>query len=66
MPQCQFLFSAVFDFRKVVLEIFSKLDDTRTQPPIFPDTSTESKEETEEGTEAASPRGGAAPLLAAP
>ena len=35
MPQCQFLFSAVFGFRKVVLEIFSELDETKAQPPIF-------------------------------
>ena len=35
MPQCQFLFSAVFGFRKVVLEIFSELDETKAQPPIL-------------------------------
>ena len=35
MPQCQFLFSAVFGFRKVVLEIFSELDETKAKVPIF-------------------------------
>ena len=35
MPQCQFLFSAVFGFRQVVLEIFSELDETKIQGPIF-------------------------------
>ena len=36
MPQCQFLFSAVFGFRKVVLRIFSEFDETKAKPPIFP------------------------------
>ena len=36
MPQCQFLFSAVFGFRKVVLQIFSEFDETKAKPPIFP------------------------------
>jgi hypothetical protein len=36
-------------------EIFSKLDDTKAKPPTFLDTKTESKAETEEGTEAATP-----------
>ena len=36
MPQCQFLFSVVFGFRKVVLEIFSELDATKPEVPIFP------------------------------
>ena len=66
MPKCQYLFSAVFGFRKVVLEIFSKLDETKAQGPIFPDMSTESKAETEEGTEVATPCHGAGPPLAAP
>jgi hypothetical protein len=42
-------------FRKVVQEIFLELDETKGKPPIFPDTKTESKVETEEGTEAATP-----------
>ena len=36
MPKCQFLFSAVFVFQKASLEIFSELDETWTEPPIFP------------------------------
>ena len=36
MPQCQFLFSAVFGFRKAVLQIFSELDETNCHAPIFP------------------------------
>ena len=35
MPQCQFLFSAVFGFRKVTQEIFSELDETNCEVPIF-------------------------------
>ena len=30
------LFSAVFGFRKVTQEIFSELDETKTEPPILP------------------------------
>ena len=53
-------------FIKVVLEIFSELDETKAEGPIFLDTSTESKAETEEGTEVATPCHGAGPPLAAP
>jgi hypothetical protein len=42
-------------FRKVVQAIFSELDETKAKPPIFPDMKMESKAETEEGTEAATP-----------
>jgi hypothetical protein len=42
-------------FRKVTHEIFSELDETKAKPPIFPDTKTESKEETEEGQGLATP-----------
>jgi hypothetical protein len=45
-------------FRKVVQEIFSELDETKPEVPSFPDTK-EFKAETEEGTEAATPGGGA-------
>jgi hypothetical protein len=38
MPQCQFLFSAILRFRKVTQEIFSELDKTKAEVPIFPDT----------------------------
>jgi hypothetical protein len=42
-------------FRKVTQEIFSELDETKAKPPIFPDTKTESKAETEEGQGLATP-----------
>jgi hypothetical protein len=32
------LFSAVLCFRKTTREIFSELDETKAEPPIFPDT----------------------------
>ena len=35
MPQCQFLFSAVLGFKKVTQEIFSELDETKAEVPIF-------------------------------
>ena len=35
MPQCQFLFSAVFGFRKVVQEIFSESDEIKCNVPIL-------------------------------
>ena len=53
-------------FRKVTQEIFSELDNSKAEVPIFPDTSTESKAETEEGAEVATPPLGAGPPLAAP
>ena len=56
------LFSAVFGFGNVIKKIFSELDETKTQSPIFHDTFTETKEESEEGTKAPSPCGGADPL----
>jgi hypothetical protein len=51
--------------RKVRQEIFSELDETKAKPPIFPDMKMESKAETEEDTEVATPAGGAGPPLAA-
>jgi hypothetical protein len=44
MPQCQFLFSAVFGFRKAVLRIFSELHQTKGHVPIFPAPSRSPKE----------------------
>ena len=64
MPQCQFLFSAIFGFRKVTQEIFSELDNSKAKVPIFPDTSTESKAEPEGGAGVATPPLGAGPPLA--
>ena len=58
MPQCQFLFSAVFGFRKAVLEIFSESDETKSHMPIFPDMFQKSEEETKGGSRAPSPYGG--------
>ena len=58
------LFSTVFGFRKVIKEIFSELDETKTQSPIFPNAFTKTKGESEEGTEAPTPCGGAGPLPA--
>ena len=43
MPERQVLFYAIFGFRKVVLEIFSELDATKAEGPIFP-SSTRSPE----------------------
>jgi hypothetical protein len=37
------LFSAVFVFQKVTQEIFSKLDETKAEPPIFTEASRRSK-----------------------
>jgi hypothetical protein len=42
-----FLFSAVFVFQKATQEIFSKLDETKAEPPIFPEHESKSKAETE-------------------
>jgi hypothetical protein len=60
MPQCQFLFSAVFGFRKVTQEIFSELDETKAEVPIFTVPKQESEGETKRGTEVARPPLGAA------
>ena len=55
MPQCQFLFSAVFGFRKAVLQISSESDETNCKVPIFPYTFQKSERETKGGSEAPSP-----------
>jgi hypothetical protein len=47
--------------KKVTQEIFSKLNEMKAKPPIFPDTKTKSKAETEEGQELATPWGGVGP-----
>jgi hypothetical protein len=61
MPQCQFLFSAIFVFQKSCTEIILGIGRNEARSPYFPVTYMESKEETEEGTEAATPGGGARP-----
>ena len=55
MPQCQFLFSAVFGFRKVTQEIFSKLDVTKANVPIFTVPKQRSEDETKKGSRTATP-----------
>jgi hypothetical protein len=45
MPQCQFpVFLLFLCFRKVTQEIFSELDETNAEPPIFLDTSRSPKQ----------------------
>ena len=62
MPQCQFLFSAIFGFRKVTQEIFSEMDETKAEVPIFTMTKKESEGETKTGARVATPAlGGASP-----
>ena len=60
MAQCQFLFSVVFGFRKVTQEIFSKLDVTKADVPIFTVSKRKSERETKTGSRAATPALGAA------
>jgi hypothetical protein len=43
------LFSAILCFRKATQEIFSELDETKTQTPIFPGRRTRTKRESEGG-----------------
>ena len=73
MPQCQFLFSAIFCFRKVTQEIFLELDETKAEVPIFTVPKQESEGEKKMGARVATPalgaaspwpvpRGGVAPL----
>jgi hypothetical protein len=58
MPQCQFLFLAVFVFQKSCTENILGIGRNKARSPYFAVTYTESKEETKEGTEAATPGGG--------
>src|SRR6266480_97499 len=55
-----FLFSAVFGFRKVTQEIFSELDETKAETPIFPGTFQSTKEALQPDQEVVSPPLGAA------
>ena len=66
MPQCQFLFSAVFGFRKVTQEIFSELDNSKTEVPIFTVPKQLTWRESKTGYRAATQALGAGPGLAAP
>src|SRR6266480_1370280 len=60
------LFSAFFGFRKVTQEIFSELDETKAETPIFPG-SLQNTEGSQEGAQGlATPHLGAARPLTAP
>jgi hypothetical protein len=58
-------FLLFFVFQKITQEIFSELDETKAEPPIFTKASRRTKDEMEEGSEPGSPPGGAAQALAA-
>jgi hypothetical protein len=55
MPQCQFLFSAVFVFQKSYTGNILGIGQNESQISYLPDTKTESKEETKESQEATAP-----------
>src|SRR6266576_3103570 len=54
------LFSAVFGFRKVTQEIFSELDETKAETPIFPGTLQNIEELVQPDQRGATPAHGAA------
>ena len=60
MPQCQFLFSDVFGFRKATQEIFLELDVTKVKLPIFTVPKQKSERESKRSTRVAAPCLGAA------
>jgi hypothetical protein len=60
MPQCQFLFSAIFLFQIFTEGNILGIGRNKSQSVYFPDMFTESKGETETGNEPATPGGGAA------
>ena len=66
MPQCQFLFSAVFGFRNLTKEIFSELDDSKAEVPIFHVPMQWTWREVKMGCREPTPCQGAGPGLAAP
>jgi hypothetical protein len=66
MPKSQLLFSAVFGFRNPSKEIFSELDETFAQGPIFARSFQKTEDLTKWGHEAARREAGAAQALAAP
>ena len=57
---CQFLFSAVFGFKKVTQEIFSELDVKKAKVPIFSVPKKKSEGESKKGTRVGTPALGAA------
>ena len=66
MPKGQFLFFAVFGFRNPSKEIFSELDEIKTQVPIFPRSFQNTREGPEVGHKGPRRVAGAAQALAAP
>jgi hypothetical protein len=65
MPQCQFLFSAVFVFQKSYTGNILGIGRNKSRSSYLSNTKTESKEDTEPSQEAAAPWGGTALPLAA-
>ena len=66
MPQCQFLFSAVFGSRKAVRAIFSELDEINAKHPIFSGSIQNTEGESEESQGATTRVGRAGHTLVAP
>ena len=66
MPQCQFLFSAVFGSRKAVRAIFSELDEINAKDLIFPGRLQNTEGGSEESQGATTHVGRAGYTLAAP
>jgi hypothetical protein len=68
MPQCQFLFSAVFVFQKSYTENIPGIRRNKTRSSYFPIPrhETESKEESEGGQGETTPGGGAGGPLGTP
>jgi hypothetical protein len=60
MPQCQFLFSAVFLFQVFTQGNILRIGRNKSQSSYFADTKMESKGDTETSQEPATPGGGAA------
>jgi hypothetical protein len=55
MPQCQFLFSAIFVFQKSYTGNILGIRRNKSQSSYLPDTKMKSKEEMESSQEAAAP-----------
>jgi hypothetical protein len=66
MPQCRFLFSAVFLFQVFNKGNILRIGQNKSQSSYFSDTKMESKGETEMGIEPATLGGGMAQPLATP
>jgi hypothetical protein len=66
MPQCQFLFSAIFLFQVLTEGHILRIGRNKSRSSYFADTKIESKGEKETSHEPATPGGGAGQPLAAP